>query len=127
VLDLFGGAECPVGGFVIPRRGHREQYCLLDGRSKWCVDFVWRMRILDAGDVEEGGGEELAEEDAKNDDRGMEEFVGHVRRVKGNALTVLLAVQIILKISSNVSGEKIKPRLGAGRDMLRGRKETRIL
>ena len=48
----------------------------------------WRVRILDAGDVEEGGGEELADCYAKNDDHGMEEsvddlaFVGHGRRVK---------------------------------------------
>jgi hypothetical protein len=32
-----------------------------------------------------------------------------VRSVNGNALIVPLAVQIVLKISSNVSGEKIKP------------------
>ena len=38
-------------------------------------------------------------------------FVGHVRRVNGNARMVLGAVQIVLKISSNVSGEKLKPHL----------------
>jgi hypothetical protein len=40
-------------------------------------------------------------------------FVEHGRRVNGNARIVPAAVQIILKISSNISGEKIKPRWGA--------------
>ena len=54
----------------------------------------------------------------------------HGRRVNGNALMVLGAVQIVLKISSNVSGEKIRTKYreeDVDRDMLRGRKETRIL
>ena len=41
-------------------------------------------------------------------------FVGHGRRVNGNALMVLGAVQIVLKICSNVSGEKIRRRYRAG-------------
>jgi hypothetical protein len=71
------------------------------------------MRILYAGDVEEGGGDGVAEEDAEDNDCGLHEFVddlasvGHGRRVNGNALMVLAADQIILKICSNVSGEKI--------------------
>jgi hypothetical protein len=36
-------------------------------------------------------------------------FVGHGGRVNGNALIVHGAGQIVLKIRSNVSGEKIKP------------------
>jgi hypothetical protein len=41
-------------------------------------------------------------------------FVGHGRRVNGNALMVLAAVQIILKICSNSSGEKIKTKCRVG-------------
>ena len=57
--------------------------------------------VLDAGDVD-GGGEELAEEDAEHDDGAQDEFVddlafvGHVRRVNGNALLLLAGVQIVL-------------------------------
>ena len=57
---------------------------------------------------------------AKNDDCGVEEFVddlafvGHVRRVNGNALMVHGADQIFLKISSNISGEKIKTKYRVG-------------
>ena len=56
----------------------------------------------------------MAEGHAEDDDCGLHEFVddlafvGHGRRVKGNARIVHGAVQIILKICSNVSGEKIK-------------------
>ena len=63
----------------------------------------------------------MADEDAKVDDCGLHEFVddlafvGHVRRVNGNALMVLAAVQIVLKICSNVSGEGIKPQRGVRR------------
>jgi hypothetical protein len=80
------------------------------------------VRNLDAGDVE-GGGKQLADCYAKNDDRGLHEFVddlafvGHGRRVNGNVLMVQLGVQIILKICSNVSGEKIKTKCRAGMRM----------
>jgi hypothetical protein len=55
---------------------------------------------------------------AKNDDRGMEEFVddlafvGHVRRVNGNARIVPAALQIVLKISSNYCWGKDKAARG---------------
>jgi hypothetical protein len=77
------------------------------------LSAFWRVRILDAGDVEEGGGDDVSDEDAKDDD-GDGDFVDHRSlRVNGNALMVRAAVQIVLKISSNVSGEKIKPHWGA--------------
>jgi hypothetical protein len=78
---------------------------------------------LDAGDVEEGG-ECVADGHAEHDDGAQDElvddlaFVGHVRRVNGNARIVPAAAQIILKICSNVSGEKIKLHWGADMGLL---------
>jgi hypothetical protein len=89
--------------------------CLLPSRSRERPGSFTSERLVE--DV--GCGEDVADEDAKNDDRGMEEFVeylafvGHGRRVNDNARMVHGAVQIVLKIGSNVSGEKIKAALGA--------------
>jgi hypothetical protein len=66
----------------------------------------------------------VADGHAEDDDHGMDEFVndlafvGHGRRVNGNARIVPAAVQIILKISSNISEEKIS-RAGARREAMR--------
>jgi len=55
--------------------------CPLEGESKGgCADLpgFWRDVFLDAGDVEEGGGDGVSEEDAEDDDDAQYDVVAGV-------------------------------------------------
>src|SRR5207249_2643705 len=116
-------SDCGIGcnqGCGKPQESERE-FCVSHGIPPLCRDYtargfsvamvgscLWRAEILQAGDVEEGGGDGVSEKDAKDHDCGLHEFVddlafvGHKSRVTVNALMVLAADQIFLKICSNI-------------------------